>query len=508
MTEKNSAVLVARGASFVFIQNIGSTVIQIIAFAIIARLISQVDMGILATLTLMTGLFSTLVNLGLPSAATKFMAESVGKGDRLRASGVCYQILRVTLILSIVAASLCFIFSDSISLVLLRATTYTRLFKLLSVYIVVYGIFCGLRSSLIGLQKIREAAIFELFKLGIRQILIVWALLSGFGLFGVVVAWIIAGTINCLLYITVIFKSLGPPTFSFSLRRLLKFSYPLYFSGIVAFMYGWFDRILLLAFCPLSELGVYDVVLRAFNVLSGVTVAISTALFPKYSEIKGRYGITSIEKAIPTASRYICYTTVPLAFGLSAIAKPAISLFAGEAYAIGSKPLMILSFFFAVTCIQTALSGILLTLEKTRIAAALTVTNVAVGIILGLVLLPLFGVVGASISRGITMILGLVLNIWVLRKQIDFTLDKEAFWKSLISSFTMALVVGVFATLLYGEYLLPFYLLLGIMVYLIMLKILNAARKTDLELIRLYLGKRLEFLIKPIEIFLLGQETS
>jgi O-antigen/teichoic acid export membrane protein len=506
MRENSSAIHVARGASFVIVQNIGSTVIQITAFAIIARLISQADMGILATLSLTVGLSSTATSLGLAHAATKFIAEHIGIGDRKGATSIFYQILKVRLVLSVAAAFFCFFFSEQISLFLLKTANYAGLFRVLALDIIPSGIFPSLYNSLIGLQKIREATIFNLLRLVIRQIIFVSLLLLGFGLLGLVVAWFIGDLINVSLYLSVIFGSLGSPTFSFSLKRLLKFSYPLYFGNLVSFAYSWFDRILLLASLPLSALGVYDVTFRAFGVLSSITLAISTALFPKYSELHSRNGIRSVENGILIASRYICYITMPLAFGLLAVAQPAITLFAGESYGAGSQPLMILSFFFAIVCLQTAFSGILLVLEETLIVSGLTVANVVVGIIFGASLLPSFGIIGASIARGITMVASLLLSIWVLRKKINLKLDKEAFWKSLLSSAIMAVVVGGVEHLWYDTYLLPFYLMLGAFVYLGMLRILKASRDKDIELLRLYLGKRFEFLMKPIEFFLVVKE--
>jgi len=502
MKGNSSAIHVARGASFVFIQNIGYTIIQIIAFAIIARLISSVDMGILSTFSLTVGLSSTFISLGLPSVATKTIAEHMGKGDRQTAARIFYQILRISLILSITVAFLFFIFSDAISLLLLKTTDHVSLFRVLALDIVPSGLMPTIYNSLIGLQKIREATVFNLTKMVIRQILFVSLLLLGFGMLGLVVAWLVGDLINVILSMLTIFRSLGSPTFSFSLRRLLKLSYPLYISNLVSFAYGWFDRILLLTFLPLSALGIYDVTLRAFGVLTSVTLSVSTALFPKYSELHGRDGIKSVENAIPIASRYICYIAMPLAFGLLAVARPAIVLFAGEPYAAGSQPLMILSFFFAIISIQTALGGILIVLEETSTLSGLRLINVVIGMILGASLLTSFNIVGASVARGITMLASLLLSIWVLRKKVNLKLDKEAFWKALASSTVMAAAIGGVMHLLYDIRILPFYLVLGALVYLGMLRILHAVRDSDMKLFRLYLGSRFEFLMRPIEFLL------
>jgi O-antigen/teichoic acid export membrane protein len=502
--ENKPAVFVARGASYLLIQNIASAGIQILAFAIIARLISQVDMGLLTVFTLITTLASTLVGLGLPSAATKYIAEHIGKGDRAGASSVAFKILKNNFLLSIPAALFIFFFSDYIGLSLLKTTIYSPLFKVLALDVFAVAILPCLQNSLIGAQKIREAAMLILLKLGIRQILIVAFLLYGFGLFGIVVAWVIGDMITVFIYIAAILKFLGTPVSSLSMKHLLKFSSPIYLSELVTFMYSWFDRVVLLAFLSLSELGIYSVSLKAFGVLDSINLAISTTLFTKYSEMHGRMGIRSVEKAISTASRYICYIVTPLAFGMLAVASPALSLFAGESYVTGYQPLMILSFFLAFTSISASLSGLLLVLGKTSIIPLLTAANVGVGIVFGMVLIPFLGVIGASLLRGIAMVISLMTAIWVLKKKMNLTFDKEAFWKSIVAGSIMALSIIAVQFFWYNLYLLPLYLGLAVLVYMGMLKVLRAIRKEDINLLRQYFG-RFEFVINPIEAFLLSR---
>ena len=504
MSEIRPAAKVARGASFILFQTLGTAVIQIVIFAAIARILTDVDLGILSAMTFVVGISQIVVNLGLPSAATKFISGLLGKNDREGAASACYQTLKVSIILSSVAGALCFLFSDSLSLLLLRTTDYSILFKILSFDIVVTGFWGGLYAGVIGLQKFREASIFSLIRLVIRQVLILFALLSGYGLVGLVIAWFIGDLFNAIVYGAVIFRSFGFPRFNFSLKRMLKFSYPLYFSGIATYAYSWFDQALLLAFLSLGELGVYSVALRAYGVLSGVAGAISVPLFPKYSEMHGSKGLRSVEKAIHTASRYTCYIVIPLSFGLLALATPAMIAFVGEQYLAATQPLGILCFFFAITCIQTAFTGILLVLEKTWLSLGLTVLNIVFGIAFGVLFLPSLGIVGVSIARGLTLLFTFFIYIWVLRRRINLSVDKEAFWKSLVSSVVMITPLIAIQNVWSNTYLLPIYMGLGALTYIVMLRILKATRQSDIDLMKLYLGKRLEFLVKPFEVVLLG----
>ena len=130
MSQNDEAVKVARGASFIFIQNIGSAIVQILSFALIARIISQADLGITAALILILSIFNTITNLGLPNIVAKFVAELIAKGDRSSAAGVFYQILRINILLCITAGFVCFISSNWISSLLFKTVEYSLLLQL------------------------------------------------------------------------------------------------------------------------------------------------------------------------------------------------------------------------------------------------------------------------------------------------------------------------------------------------------------------------------------------
>ena len=92
------AVHVARGASYITIQNLTGSAAMVVSFAILARLITPKEMGILAVLNLVNGLCQTVSTLALQRAATKFIAEYLGRNEDQVAASVFYQSLRATLL--------------------------------------------------------------------------------------------------------------------------------------------------------------------------------------------------------------------------------------------------------------------------------------------------------------------------------------------------------------------------------------------------------------------------
>jgi len=183
----------------------------------------------------------------------------------------------------------------------------------------------------------------------------------------------------------------------------------------------------------------------------------------------------------------------PLALGLFATAKPALSLFVGRAYVTGSNPLMILSGVFGVTVIGIVLSPMLLALAHTRVASAITAGSVIMSITTALLLVPTWGMLGASTARALRMITTTTLTILFLRKKLSLRLDLGMMSKTLAAGAIMAAIVMVVQIPFYSAYLLPLYIVIGAVTYLTALRILKAVKQEDIDLLGKYFGHRLRF---------------
>jgi O-antigen/teichoic acid export membrane protein len=256
----------------------------------------------------------------------------------------------------------------------------------------------------------------------------------------------------------------------------------------------------------LASLGVYSAALTAYAVLGGLSTAIGNALLPAYSNISGSGVLENCKRATRLASRYMSLIMVPLAFGLLATAKPALTLFVGKAYVGGAVPLMLLSLAFALTAFGLVLGPMLTALAKTREVLWITLASVACALASAYVLLPFMGIVGASVARDIATVASLGLTILVLKRIHAMRIDVEMVWKSLIAGVVMAAVLILVQMAVYKTILLPGYILLGAIVYMIGLRGLKALRRHDIDLIEEYLGARLGIIARLLGIILVTKE--
>lgn len=488
-----SAVRVARGASYFMIQNFTISAAQIVSFAILARLITTSEMGILAVLNLVNAACLTFGTVSLQQAATRFVAEAHAKGET-GAAAVFYQSLRATFILAGLTGGGVFLASGLLAVRLVGALSYAIYFQVLALDIVIFtGLNPVLLSTMVGLQKFREAAGIGILGALIRQALIIALILVLRSFLGLAIAWVLSDLVLASAYGVYLFRYLGAPRFDFPLRKLVDYSWPLLASSGVSYVYSYFDSAVLLALVPLATLGVYNATLQAFNALYGVSNAITTTLFPAYSALQNVKQRESSSGAIRLASRYVCLTVVPLTLGLFATAKPALSLFVGRAYVTGSNPLMILTGTFAVTAIGIVLAPMLLARAHTRASSAITAASVVLSIATALLLVPNYGMVGASTARALGMIASTALTILFLRSRMSLQLDIAMMVKTITASVVMSVVVLAVQIPLYSPYLLPLYIVIGAVTYLTALRLLKAVKEEDIDLIRRYFGHRFSF---------------
>ena len=89
----STAIVVSCGASYLFIQSIITSAAQTVSFAILARIITPKEVGILAVLSLVTALSLALVGSAFQQTSSKFIGELSDKSEM--ASAIFYQITRI-----------------------------------------------------------------------------------------------------------------------------------------------------------------------------------------------------------------------------------------------------------------------------------------------------------------------------------------------------------------------------------------------------------------------------
>ena len=491
---------VASGSMYLTVQNVFTNLIGVFGLTYLARAITQEQMGMLTALTLVSSFIQMISDFGLATSLPKFVSELKGRGEDLSVHILAAVIFKIPA--TLLPCLVLYIFSGDVSSVLFGAADRYDLIRLAALDSFILALSPVLNSILLGAGHMRRIAVSAVFSTVVRWLIIVFLLISGYGFYGTVIGWI-AGNLVLLLFLSASSIRLlkrGEKMFnrSFSLiLNILKFSWPLFVATVVTFLYAWYDRAIILAFLPLTDLGIYDVSYKAFGVLATLAMALGSALYPYYGMAYGKKDHQAIASGIKRATRYTTIIVFPLALGLLSMANPVITIFAGQQYQTGWSVLAILAAFGLVYGLLPAFTGLLVIYEKTKTVLLLSL----VPVVSSLGFLPLLwfiGLNGLAVMRGASLLVTLLLTVYFLSKIVKVEIDKQAMFKALISSTIMAAAVFVAQQVRYSMALFPLYVLIGAAIYFSCMRLLKVLDKSDVQLVQRTVGKRVTVVLTKI----------
>jgi stage V sporulation protein B len=447
-------------------------------------------MGVYTILSLGYTAASIFMTLGMPSVVTKFVAEGMAKGSKVEAASVYYEAVLFTELASILIAAIFLIAKFPVGISHLPNSPEISLISVLFAVDVIVGLGSTPGAVFYGLMEFRAYAVIFTVYLSLRPWLVILLIYEVRSLIGLVEAWVISDTILSVTLFVYLWWKLGSPVFRFNIRYLLKLSIPLYLAGIASFLYGTFDQLILIPLVSLTALGVYGAAITAFSAYNGLIGALGSVLLPVFSGVHGINGPAALKSSVQRASRYVSITVMPLALGLMVTARPALTLLVGRVYEGGALPLAVLALASTAVIISASISPILIVLNETLLAALATILPIPFSVGVALMSIPKLGILGASIARGLSMLLSLILTWYFVKRKIPIKLDTEAITKSLLASGAMALSMEFLQLLYYGRFLLPLYLLVGVSVYLLAVRTMRVMNTGDIDLIRQMLGPR------------------
>ena len=442
--DQNSMLRAGKGAIYVAIQSISQFAIGLIYYSILARSLTEADIGIMSTLSFISTIYIIVAHLSLPIAATKHISEFMGKNDEESASAVAKRTIKLVTLISMIVlvgifVTLQFFFEIDQSI------------KLLVMISCATGFFATIKTTYLailrGLQMFRKYSItITLATIANRGIGITLILLN-FNLLGVVTGWLIGEIIGVILVKSFYSGTLPKTEKSYSSKQLLTFSIPLFVTTLIATSSTWADRIIFLALTSdLEKLGIYDFAIRGSHTLALIWITLSVITLPAFSELFSQKNKKELSEAISKTNRYLAYIIFPAAFGLATISKTAMALLYGWQYALGNVLLSILAIFSIFLAFGAVIGSALQAMGETKVFIMTTFATLLTNILISITLIPIFNVLGSTIAQAATMVVGFTYAFYELRKRLTIKIGREVLWKPLLASSIMVIPLILFET--------------------------------------------------------------
>ncbi|MFH0868041.1 MAG: flippase [Candidatus Woesearchaeota archaeon] len=447
------------------ISEIISKLLQLVIFVYLARSLGKADFGIFSFGVAFSFLIVIIADFGLSTLLIREISR-----DKKTASKYLSNSLIVKILLSVITIISAYLF--------LNIMNYSPEVKLVAYIMLLFTLiqsFTNLYYSIFrAFERMYYDAVIKVLRMVILVGMVFYAIKNNYGLFAASLSFPLTELIVLVITSLVVYSKFIKLSFEFDYqfsKKILKqssmFCLSLVFSGL--FMY--ISTIMLSKFRSASDVGIYSAAANIILALIFIPMMYGNAIFPVIS----RFFITSkssLKFAYERSFKYMLIIGLPVSVGIYVLSDKIISILYGNQYMASAIVLSILSGYLFLRFLNVVSGFALSSINRQGSRVLSQGTAALVNIILNLILIPLYGVVGAAIAAVITEIIFFFMYISFIIKyglKIKFT---RLFIRPVIASAVMIFLLSFIGNLFIA-------VISGAFIYFIALFILRTIDKED-----------------------------
>ncbi len=417
----------------------------------LARALGAELLGVYALGMTIIGFVGIFNGLGLPQAAVRFVAlyKASGKMEQLR--DFLLSATGIILIANLLLGFVVLLVGPWLAVHFYRTPSLSPYLKLFS-SIMILGAFTTFFGRVLqGYRDVARLTLITDFIGGPLTMLASIALITwGAGLRGYISAQIVSAAAVLALLLALVWKATPAAAkhFKSTVRRpqreVLVFSTTVSGIGLLNFLIGQSDKVLIGHFLNARQLGIYAVSAAIVAYVPIALQSVNQIFSPTIADLHARREQELLGRVYKSLTKWVLVFTLPLALVLIMFAKPLMRIF-GPDFEAGWVVLVIGTVGQLVNC-GVGSAGYLLLMsgnERRLIKVQAVATVVTVG--LGLLLVPRWGIVGAAFATCVTTILTNSWNLAQVRRVWGlFPYSKASFLRLLLP--TLGATVAVLSS--------------------------------------------------------------
>lgn len=472
--------LYAKVAKNTIIQMLGkliSTLLGLLAIAMITRYLSPSGFGEYTTITTFLAFFAVIADLGLTLITAQMLSDTNYKESEALNNLFGLRLISAIFFISLAPFIVIFFpYTDAIkSGVLICSAAF--LFPALNQVIV--GLFqkkLSMERDVIAEVASRLTLIFVIF-LSLRFEL---------GLRGILIATVASAAVNFLLhYILACHFITIKPEFNWVIwKKIISKSWPLAITIILNLIYLRADTLILSIFKSTTEVGLYGAAYRVIDVLTTIPFMFAGIILPILTSAWLQNNKEYFKNVLQKSFDFMAILAIPLIFGSQLLAEPVMRFVAGSDFSKSGDILKYLIIAVAAIFLGTIFSHAVIALDKQRKLIWFYVFTSISALIAYFLLIPKYSYYGAATVTIYSEILIAIFSAACVYKYSRFKPSLKTLFKSLAAS----VIMGVFIFLVPAYYQstlggLLLIILISIIIYFSGLYLFGAIRAKDIETI-------------------------
>jgi O-antigen/teichoic acid export membrane protein len=403
----------------------GEQVLRMIAGLLVgiwvARYLGPEQFGVFSYATAFVAIFSTVAKLGLDGIVVRDLVNEPHKSELYLGTAFWLKLAGALVTFIIIAFATLFTSNDSTTNLYIFIIASGIVFQ--SFEVIDFYFQSKVLSKFVSLCKMTQLLLSSLLK--------IYFVLTGADLFWfVVVSLIDQLSLAVTLYIVYKYQKLDNFYRHFDkevAKKFLKNSWPLIFSSLVVMVYMRIDQVMIKEMLGIREVGVYSAAVRLSEAWYFIPMIITSSLFPAIVGAK-KISEELYYARLQRLYTFMVWTAIAIALPITFLSDWLVMLLYGEEYMGAGKVLMIQIWAGLFVFLGVASSSWLTSENLQIIAFYRTFAGAIINIALNLLLIPVYGIVGAAIATLVSyMFAGFLFDIFNHNTKKIFLMKISAF---------------------------------------------------------------------------------
>ncbi len=399
---------VATGATLNFSGRILHAGMLYVYAIMVARLLDPRTFGLVMLGLTLINLAGVLGRLGLELGTVRFVSMHRGADDPGRMKGTLTSALKYSFVASLLLSCAVLFLAGPLAVKGLGKPELVGILRGLSVSIPFWSVLLVCLGFTMGLQTMKYWVVGHDIFWPLMNILLVGTFFAmGYGVKGVVAAHVLSVILASVLSVAFVLKSypgILKVTAVEEGRRLLRVSMPLSFSILLTFIIMWTDTIMLGIFRSSAEVGIYNAAMRTAQIASMLLMSFNMIFAPIIADLYGKQDFEKMKMLFRIVTKWVFTLSLLVLICVIFRAQEILALF-GTAFESGSPCLKILTFAQFVNGSVGCVGFMLAMTDRQNWVMYSTIFACLVNTLLNYLLIPSYGIVGASVATGTTVIM-------------------------------------------------------------------------------------------------------
>lgn len=480
---KDTYIKFAKDNVVIGVSNLLSVVGNIfILLPVLTKKLGAHDYGIWKQVNVTVGLAIAFVGLGLPYTMSRFLAA---KTDKQEIQEEFYSVLFVVFLVTLATSVFIIVCSNFIAKLFFEGAT--KIVIITGLIILLQSLDWVYLSFFRTFRQMGKYSLFTITRVFSEIMLIVYLVLTGHGLFSMVLSILLIRTVLfvTLFYVVKLEIGIKRPHFS-RIKEYLSFGFPTIPGNISSWVVASSDRYIIGYFLGASWVGIYSVGYGLGNLPTMLIGIIGFVLPSTLSKLYDEGRINEVKTHLNYSLKCFLLFAIPFVFGTAMLCRQVMGIFstqkiASQGYFIA--PLVALSALF--NGFYVVMSQLLVLQKKTKIIAASWIFASFVNFLLNILFIPNFGILGAVIATLIAYSLAMSIVTYYAFKELKFDIQWHFVVKSLVASVIMTLFIWMMDTK--SNLMVIFTIIIGVIVYCVVLYMLGVFTKKEIQFLKKFL---------------------